>query len=120
MRLGWFRPVHCKSMSAQETRTLLTARKLCNRSFVTSRQPARDPARLWSQVGKTTERQFAGRIEELVAGHPQLQVIAKALLRASGAAERIRSFREASAQDGPIRPADTAVMSTRQSARSWR
>src|SRR6266849_6245249 len=28
MRLGWFRPVHCKSMSAQETRTLLTARKL--------------------------------------------------------------------------------------------
>src|SRR5215475_8857384 len=28
MRLGWFRPVHCKSMSAQETRTVLTARKL--------------------------------------------------------------------------------------------
>ena len=28
MRLGWFRPVHCKSMSAQETRSLLTARKL--------------------------------------------------------------------------------------------
>jgi hypothetical protein len=23
MRLGWFRPVHCKSMSAQETRALL-------------------------------------------------------------------------------------------------
>src|SRR6202790_5359192 len=28
MRLGWFRPVHCKSMGAQETRSLLTARKL--------------------------------------------------------------------------------------------
>jgi len=28
MRLGWFRPVHCKSMSAQEVRALLTARKL--------------------------------------------------------------------------------------------
>ena len=28
MRLGWFRPVHCKSMGAQETRTVLTARKL--------------------------------------------------------------------------------------------
>jgi transposase len=25
MRLGWFRPVHCKSMSAQETRAILTA-----------------------------------------------------------------------------------------------
>ena len=28
MRLGWFRPVHCKSLAAQETRALLTARKL--------------------------------------------------------------------------------------------
>ena len=28
MRLGWFRPVHCKSMGAQETRALLAARKL--------------------------------------------------------------------------------------------
>ncbi|HSH77739.1 MAG TPA: transposase, partial [Herpetosiphonaceae bacterium] len=28
LRLGWFRPVHCKSASAQETRALLTARKL--------------------------------------------------------------------------------------------
>ena len=32
------------------------------------------------KVGKTTELKFAGRIEELVAGHPHLQVIAKALL----------------------------------------
>ena len=28
MRLGWFRPVHCRSLPAQETRALLTARKL--------------------------------------------------------------------------------------------
>src|SRR6202041_3454130 len=28
MRLGWFRPVHCKSLAAQETRAMLTARKL--------------------------------------------------------------------------------------------
>jgi transposase len=28
MRLGWFRPVHCKTMEAQERRALLTARKL--------------------------------------------------------------------------------------------
>jgi transposase len=28
MRLGWFRPVHCKSLPAQETRALLTARKV--------------------------------------------------------------------------------------------
>src|SRR5947208_13758121 len=28
MRVGWFRPVHCKSLAAQETRAVLTARKL--------------------------------------------------------------------------------------------
>jgi transposase len=28
IRLGWFRPVHCKSLAAQEVRALLTARKL--------------------------------------------------------------------------------------------
>ena len=28
IRPGWFRPVHCKSMAAQEARALLTARKL--------------------------------------------------------------------------------------------
>jgi transposase len=27
MRLGWFRPVHCKSLAAQETRVLPGARK---------------------------------------------------------------------------------------------
>jgi transposase len=28
MRLGWFRPVHCKSLPVQEVRALLSARKL--------------------------------------------------------------------------------------------
>src|SRR4029453_923991 len=28
MRLGWFRPVHCKSIEEQEPRAVLTARKL--------------------------------------------------------------------------------------------
>src|ERR671918_650679 len=31
MRLGWFRPVHCKSIGAQEVRAMLTARKHCFR-----------------------------------------------------------------------------------------
>jgi transposase len=28
LRMGWFRPVHCKSLPAQETRALLAGRKL--------------------------------------------------------------------------------------------
>jgi len=81
MRLGWFRPVHCKSMSAQETRTLLTARKLVQSKLRDVENSLRGILRGFGlKVGKTTDGKFAGRIEELVAGHPHLQVVAKALL----------------------------------------
>ncbi len=81
MRLGWFRPVHCKSMSAQETRTLLTARKLVQSKLRDVENSLRGILRGFGlKVGKTTELKFAGRIEELVAGHPHLQVVAEALL----------------------------------------
>jgi transposase len=81
MRLGWFRPVHCKSMSAQETRTVLTARKLVQSKLRDVENSLRGILRGFGlKVGKTTECGFAGRIEELVAGHPHLEVIARALL----------------------------------------
>src|SRR6202171_543020 len=81
MRLGWFRPVHCKSISAQETRTLLTARKLVQSKLRDVENSLRGILRGFGlKVGKTTDLRFAGRIEELVVGHPHLQVIAKALL----------------------------------------
>jgi transposase len=81
MRLGWFRPVHCKSMDAQEVRAMLTARKLVQSKLHDVENSLRGILRGFGlKVGKTTEREFAGRIEELVAGHPHLEVIAKALL----------------------------------------
>jgi transposase len=47
MRLGWFRPVHCKSITAQEIRAMLTARKLVQKQTPRRReQLARDFARL--------------------------------------------------------------------------
>jgi transposase len=68
-------------MSAQETRTLLTARKLVQSKLHDVENSLRGILRGFGlKVGKTTELKFAGRIEELVAGHPHLQVIAKALL----------------------------------------
>ena len=111
MRLGWFRPVHCKSMRAQETRSLLTARKLVQSKLRDVENSLRGILRGFGlKVGKTTERGFAGRIEELVAGHPHLQMIAKALLAVRcGAAEGVRSLREADPQDGAIRHAGTAA-----------
>src|SRR5688572_20270083 len=81
MRLGWFRPVHCKSLAAQETRALLTARKLVQSKRLDVENSLRGILRGFGlKVGPTTARSFAGRIDVLVAGHPALQMVAKALL----------------------------------------
>src|SRR5581483_8747176 len=81
MRLGWFRPVHCKSAAAQETRALLTARKLVQSKFHDVEMSVRGILRGFGlKVGKTTPCGFAGRVRELVSGHPTLEVVANALL----------------------------------------
>jgi transposase len=81
MRLGWFRPVHCKSIAAQETRALLTARKLIQAKRQDIENSLRGILRGFGlKVGKTTAKSFAGRIGELVAGHPNLEIVAQALL----------------------------------------
>jgi transposase len=83
MRLGWFRPVHCKSMGAQETRALLTARRLLQGKLRDIEASLRGTLRGFGlKVGKTTPKRFAERIKELVAGHASLEVIAEALLAA--------------------------------------
>jgi transposase len=81
MRLGWFRPVHCKSMSAQEIRAMLTARKLIQSKLQDIENSLRGTLRGFGlKVGKMTKRSFASRISELVAGHPALETIAAAML----------------------------------------
>jgi transposase len=81
MRLGWFRPVHCKSMEAQETRAVLSARKLVQSKLLDVENGLRGMLRGFGlKVGKTTSRRFASRINELVAGHPSLEMIAQRLL----------------------------------------
>ena len=81
MRLGWFRPVHCKSIAAQETRALLTARKLVQVKLHDIEMSLRGILRGFGlKVGPTTPARFEGRIRELVAGHPSLQAIAEGLL----------------------------------------
>jgi transposase len=86
MRLGWFRPVHCKSLDAQETRAVLTARKLVQSKLYDVEMSLRGVLRGFGlKVGRTTPRRFAGRIEELVAGQPTLEAIAKSILSVHGA-----------------------------------
>jgi transposase len=81
MRTGWFRPVHCKSMEAQEVRAILGARKLVQSKLLDVENSLRGTLRNFGlKVGHTTTRSFAGRIQELVAGHPSLEVIGTSLL----------------------------------------
>jgi transposase len=81
IRLGWFRPVHCKSIAAQEMRALLTARKLIQAKLFDVEMSVRGILRGFGlKVGTTTPRRFAGRIRELVAGHTTLEMVAAAML----------------------------------------
>ena len=81
IRMGWFRPVHCKSMGAQEVRAVLTARKLVQAKLLDLENSLRGILRGFGlKVGKTTSRTFAGRVEELVANHGSLQLLAAMLL----------------------------------------
>jgi len=81
MRLGWFRPVHCKSMAAQETRANLTARKLIQSKLHDVEMSLRGILRGFGlKVGAPARRQFEARIRDLVSGHPTLEPIAESLL----------------------------------------
>jgi transposase len=114
MRLGWFRPVHCKSLPAQEVRALLAARKLVQSKTHDVEMSLRGLLRGFGlKVGPTTARTFATRIRELVSGHTTLSTIAEALLAARGTLfeqwqkleKRLRSLAR---EDGRVRLLMTA------------
>lgn len=100
MRLGWYRPVHCKSLPAQEMRALLVARKLLQEKLHAVEMSLRGILRNFgAKVGQTTKRGFEERVRQLVEGQPTLQPIADALLAArtvlarelAGLEKRVRS-----------------------------
>jgi transposase len=90
MRLGWFRSVHCKSLPAQETRAVLTARRLLQAKLHDVEMSIRGVLRGFGlKVGRTTPKFFEKRVRELAAGHSTLELVTQALLtaRATLAAE---------------------------------
>lgn len=81
LRLGWFKPVHCKSAAAQEVRALLTARKLVQSKLYDIEMSLRGILRGFGlKIGRTTPKRFSGRVAELTRDHPALKAIAKALI----------------------------------------
>jgi len=88
LRLGWYRPVHAKSASAQEVRALLTARKLIQAKLLDIESGIRGVLRGFGlKVGPISRGRFEARILELVDGHATLEEVIGAMLSARAALE---------------------------------
>src|SRR5919201_5011943 len=83
LRMGWFRPVHCKSPPAQEVRALLVARKLLQAKLRDVELSIRGILRGFGlKVGEVSKGRFAARVKELIAGHEMLETVIGAMMQA--------------------------------------
>src|SRR5918999_6858 len=83
LRMGWFRPVHCKSPRVQEVRVLLVGRKLLQSKLLDVERSIRGLLRGFGlKVGQVSKGRFAARVRELIAGQPMLERVIEPMLRA--------------------------------------
>src|SRR6266487_999785 len=81
MRVGLFKPVHVKTLVAQEQRMLLTSRKLLQRKLLDVELDLRGTLRNFGlKVGTVSGSRYEVRIRELVEGLHRLAAIAEPLL----------------------------------------
>ena len=81
MRVGLFKPVHVKTLVAQEQRMLLTSRKLLQRKLLDLESDLRGTLRNFGlKIGAVSGSRCEARVRELVAGFPRLAAIAEPLL----------------------------------------
>ena len=81
LRMGWFRPVHPKSVRSQEVRALLVSR--LQNTLKDVELSIRGILRGFGlKVGEVTRKKFESRIRQLVTGHAMLERIADAMLSA--------------------------------------
>ena len=107
LHLGWFRPVHCKSVSAQEVRALLGARKAIQQGMIALKLSLRGLLRNFGlKVGAISRGRFDLRIRELACGNPMPEAATAPMLRARASlrnelAGLERGFRQL-AQEDPV------------------
>jgi transposase len=83
LRMGWYRPVHCKSPPSQEVRTLLAGRKLLLGKVIDIELGIRGLLRGFGlKMGPVSAGRFPARVRELAAGQPMLEQVTEAMLRA--------------------------------------
>jgi transposase len=86
MRLGWFRPVHVKTLAAQEIRALLTARRLLLAKLCDIETSLRGILRGFGlKVGPVSKLRFESRIRALVTGQALLERVVEPMLRVHAA-----------------------------------
>ena len=86
LQMGWFQPVHAKSMASQEVRALLVGRKQLLGRLIDVELSIRGILRGFGlKVGSVTRKGFEARIRELVTGQATLERIAEAMLSARAA-----------------------------------
>ena len=89
LRMGWFRPVHCKSPGSQEVRALLVARKLLLGKLRDVELSLRGVLRGFGlKMGHVTRKGFEERVRELCAGQAMLEQIADAMLSARASLQK--------------------------------
>jgi transposase len=97
LRMGWYRPVHCKTLPSQEVRAILTARKTLLGKLIDIELSMRGILRGFGlKVGTVTRKSFEIRVRELTEGQSTLTAIMEGLLnaRATLVAEMAKLHRE--------------------------
>lgn len=81
VRLGWFKAVHVKGLSAQETRALLNGRQFLVDKITGVENSMRAALRNFGlKMGEVTRTKWAARARDLAAGVPALEVVVNCLL----------------------------------------
>ena len=86
LQMGWFRPVHCKTVSSQEMRALLTSRKSVLETIIKIELSLRGVLRYFGlKLGAVSKGRYEARVRELIAGNAMLEAAAEPILRARAA-----------------------------------
>ena len=86
MRVNLYRPVLVKTLQSQQSRMLLTSRKLLQVKCQDIENDLRGTLRNFGlKVGPVSERRFEARVRELVDGYPMITAIAGPMLAARAA-----------------------------------
>ena len=83
LRMGWYRPVHAKSVPCKDSRALLVGRKLLQGKLLDVELSIRGILRGYGlKVGEVSRGRFEMRIQELIAGHVTLETVIGSMLAA--------------------------------------